>query len=187
MLQLCKQPRLQWGYFYVTELQWGIKTDPSCGSDIFLCCLLHVVADGLSPLTSLLQVLCSHYLYGESRWRGIRWSLLFVVLSIQMPNVHLLECSSLKSQDITKEKEKPKHHQALLKHDVHEGEKLHTYSLVYIQRICYLGMALHRLFSWRNYLLSMEQAGGLCTRADLEVTLSITCCSKARWEWAHGW
>lgn len=29
------------------------------------------------------------------------------------------------------------HHQALLTHDVHEGGKLHTYSLVYIQRIFY--------------------------------------------------
>lgn len=104
-------------------------------SDIFLCCLLHFVADGLSPLTSLLQVLCFDYLFGGPRWIGIRWSLLYVISSIQMPNVHLPECSGLKSYDIAKEKKS--HHQALLKHDVCVGEKLHTYSLVYIQRICY--------------------------------------------------
>lgn len=113
----------------------GSRLTHRVDSDTFLCCLLHVVADGLSPLTSLLQVLFSDYLFGESRWIGIRWLLLYVVSSIQMPNVHLPECSSLKSYDITKEK-KP-HHQTLLKHDVHEGEKLCTYSLVYIQRICY--------------------------------------------------
>lgn len=146
---------------------------------------MHVVADGLSPLTSLLQVLCSDYLCGESRWTGIRWLLLYVVLSIQMPNAHLLECSGLKSYDITKGKKNSR--QALLKPDVHEGEKLHTYSLAYIQRICHQSwqgppqtLLMEKLFtqhgtsrsfvykSWRggytihNLLLKSQMGVGTC-------------------------
>lgn len=78
---------------------------------------------GSAPSASFLKVFHSNYLYGESRWIGIRWSLLYVASSIQTPNVHLLECSGLKSYNIKKEKN-PKQTSLLLKHDMQEGEKL---------------------------------------------------------------
>lgn len=77
---------------------------------------------GSAPSASFLKVFHSNYLYGESRWIGIRWSLLYVASSIQTTNVHLLECSGLKSYNI--KKKKPQTNQPVVKTRYAGGRKV---------------------------------------------------------------
>lgn len=50
----------------------------------------------LTSSVSFLEVFHCYYLYGKSRWMGIRCLLLYIALSTQTPNVHLCECSGPK-------------------------------------------------------------------------------------------